>query len=384
MISPATRQRPVVTKVSQATRRSGPAARMASRIESEIWSAILSGWPSVTDSEVKVQLVICSLLWGCALGGVGSMPRPLGDRRRRRGRRRRPPACRSAARRTASPSAPRMSTSLVSCSKPTPGAATSLATMRSSALARAASPRRSRARRAVSAANPTRVCPSDRRGAEVGEDVGGGLELDHRHPVALLDLVRRRRRRAEVGDGGGHDDHVRRRRTRQHRVLHLGGGLDPDHARCRRAPAIDGRRHEGDLGAAGGRLVGEGVALLARRAVADDAHRIDRLAGAAGGDQHPRAGEVPGVRGPARSAQQLAPRRRWRPDRPGGRRRRRRRRGARPPAARRARPATRAWRGCPGRPGAPTSRCASPGRPSPAPGWRAGVAVSRSSEKPAA
>ena len=40
--------------VSQATRPfSGSPERTASSTESEIWSAILSGWPSVTDSEVK-------------------------------------------------------------------------------------------------------------------------------------------------------------------------------------------------------------------------------------------------------------------------------------------------------------------------------------------
>src|SRR6185503_5952710 len=44
---------PVVTRVSQATRPMGSCARMASRTESEIWSAILSGCPSVTDSDVK-------------------------------------------------------------------------------------------------------------------------------------------------------------------------------------------------------------------------------------------------------------------------------------------------------------------------------------------
>jgi hypothetical protein len=47
--------RPVVTIVSQATRAVGSWARIASRIESLIWSAILSGWPSVTDSDVKVH-----------------------------------------------------------------------------------------------------------------------------------------------------------------------------------------------------------------------------------------------------------------------------------------------------------------------------------------
>src|SRR5690606_31640636 len=44
---------PVVTSVSQATRPLGSLARIASSTPSEIWSAILSGWPSVTDSEVK-------------------------------------------------------------------------------------------------------------------------------------------------------------------------------------------------------------------------------------------------------------------------------------------------------------------------------------------
>src|SRR6185436_6955020 len=45
--------RPVVTIVSQATRLYGSWDKIASRMASEIWSAILSGWPSVTDSEVK-------------------------------------------------------------------------------------------------------------------------------------------------------------------------------------------------------------------------------------------------------------------------------------------------------------------------------------------
>src|SRR5438128_2492048 len=53
VISPEIMARPVVTSVSHATRPSGSSARTASRIESEIWSAILSGCPSVTDSEVN-------------------------------------------------------------------------------------------------------------------------------------------------------------------------------------------------------------------------------------------------------------------------------------------------------------------------------------------
>src|SRR5213076_2644949 len=52
-ISPATRTSPVVTRVSQATRPCGSSAMIALRTASEIWSASLSGCPSVTDSEVK-------------------------------------------------------------------------------------------------------------------------------------------------------------------------------------------------------------------------------------------------------------------------------------------------------------------------------------------
>src|SRR4029453_4224496 len=52
-ISPETTTRPVFTSVSHATRPVGSSRMTASRTPSEIWSAILSGWPSVTDSEVN-------------------------------------------------------------------------------------------------------------------------------------------------------------------------------------------------------------------------------------------------------------------------------------------------------------------------------------------
>src|SRR5919198_6460621 len=53
VISPPTITRPVVIIVSHATRPSGSSRRTASRTVSETWSAILSGCPSVTDSDVK-------------------------------------------------------------------------------------------------------------------------------------------------------------------------------------------------------------------------------------------------------------------------------------------------------------------------------------------
>ena len=52
-ISPETTTSPVFTRVSQATRPFGSSFMTASSTPSEIWSATLSGWPSVTDSEVN-------------------------------------------------------------------------------------------------------------------------------------------------------------------------------------------------------------------------------------------------------------------------------------------------------------------------------------------
>src|SRR6266516_4613319 len=66
VISPATTTRPVVISVSQATRLIGSFPSAASRTESEIWSALLSGWPSVTDSDVN-RKVRCDIARRVAL-----------------------------------------------------------------------------------------------------------------------------------------------------------------------------------------------------------------------------------------------------------------------------------------------------------------------------
>src|SRR5579864_6714722 len=62
VISPKIVARPVVTIVSHATRDAGSFASSASTTASEIWSATLSGWPSVTDSDVKKYLP-CFCMW---------------------------------------------------------------------------------------------------------------------------------------------------------------------------------------------------------------------------------------------------------------------------------------------------------------------------------
>src|SRR5437870_4304645 len=68
----------VVTSVSQATRPFGSCFITSSRTESEIWSAILSGWPSVTDSDVNRKLRKASLkLILLQICGGQRLPTPL-------------------------------------------------------------------------------------------------------------------------------------------------------------------------------------------------------------------------------------------------------------------------------------------------------------------
>ena len=54
VISPASTTSPSLQSTSQATRLRGSCSRQASRIESAMKSQTLSGWPSVTDSEVRM------------------------------------------------------------------------------------------------------------------------------------------------------------------------------------------------------------------------------------------------------------------------------------------------------------------------------------------
>src|SRR6476469_9818134 len=72
VISPETTTRPVLTSVSHATREPGSSRRHASSTPSEIWSATLSGWPSVTDSDVNRYSFSAKLVMGGRLSGVGA------------------------------------------------------------------------------------------------------------------------------------------------------------------------------------------------------------------------------------------------------------------------------------------------------------------------
>src|SRR5580704_17533154 len=90
VISPETTTRPVLTSVSHATRPVGSSASTASSTPSEIWSAILSGCPSVTDSDVNRYSLSesCWLIFARARSKVvvslGTAPKP-GKSRSRRG-----------------------------------------------------------------------------------------------------------------------------------------------------------------------------------------------------------------------------------------------------------------------------------------------------------
>src|SRR5699024_4266757 len=107
--------------------------------------------------------------------------------------------------------------------------------------------------------------------------------------AVLLDLALRRRRGAEVGDGGGHDEDVRVGGGGVDGVGQLAGGLDLDDVDGGVLGGAAGRRGggggaQGHPGAAAGGLAGDRGALPARGAVAEEADRVERLAGAAGAD----------------------------------------------------------------------------------------------------
>ena len=98
--------------------------------------------------------------------------------------------------------------------------------------------------------------------------------------------------RPEVGGGGGHHDRVGRGRgrataSRSCAVVSTRTTLTPAGS-----GSVDVGGHQGDLGAAGGGGPGQRVALQARGAVAEEADRVEVLAGAAGGDHDVATGQV--------------------------------------------------------------------------------------------
>ena len=136
-------------------------------------------------------------------------------------------------------------------------------------------------RSSVSAAKPTSIWPGRLRRAEPGEDVGRRLEHDlGGGPSSFLSLLSAATTGPEVGHGGGHDDDVGCSAASARSRPASGRGLHRDQLDAGRRRSVD-RGHQRHLGAPADGRGGDGVALLARRAVGDDPHRVDRLAGAA-------------------------------------------------------------------------------------------------------
>ena len=106
----------------------------------------------------------------------------------------------------------------------------------------------------------------------------------------LLDLGSGRFGDAPVGDGGGADGDVDGQR-RLAGGQHVGRRLDAHNPDPRWIGLVAGARDERGFGAQAGQGGGDGVALLARRAVGDVADRIDRLVGGAAGHQGPPTGQ---------------------------------------------------------------------------------------------
>src|SRR3954469_22564718 len=130
-------------------------------------------------------------------------------------------------------------------------------------------------------------------GGEGRDDVVGALEGQRqRVALVLLELGLRRLARAVIGDRGRHQHDVRGGERGLAGVLQLGGGRDVDVAHPRGALEGDVRGDHGDVGAERGGLLGQREAHPARAAVADEADGVDRLAGAAGGDEDAQPDEV--------------------------------------------------------------------------------------------
>ncbi|VTR68216.1 putative phosphopantothenoylcysteine decarboxylase/phosphopantothenate-cysteine ligase [Desulfosarcina cetonica] len=126
------------------------------------------------------------------------------------------------------------------------------------------------------------------------EDVRGTGQGQLDIPLAFLDLVGFADRRPVVGNRRHLDDHVGLVHPGEDRLGHLLHADHRHHIHIERRRQRHRAAHQGDRGAAVFGGPGNGVAHLARRGIADEAHRIDGLPGRSGGHQHPFAGQIVG------------------------------------------------------------------------------------------
>src|SRR5664280_534328 len=311
--SPAMCTWPVVIMVSTATRLRGSSLSKASRTESLMASAILSGWPSVTDSEVKRRrdtlllgregnrharwsktgavikpVYRTPLLASRAIGQPGDdeIPHHVGEGLLRAVGYGRLATVRAQDHR-------RVVGHLETAAVPDlvdDQQITALASQLGPAVRQHATTvvpgLGGKAHDDLAGSHPV--------SAELGEDVGVAHQGQRwwLRGVGLLDLDHRPHGRGEVGHRRGHHDRVRAGRGSEHGRPQFRGGDDRYDGDAGRKRYGEVGRHQRHLGAAGGCALGQRHTLAAGRAVAEEAHRVQVLAGAAGTDHDVAAGKV--------------------------------------------------------------------------------------------
>ena len=133
------------------------------------------------------------------------------------------------------------------------------------------------------------------------QNILGPLEGDGQVAVLLFHLVV-----AVIGGGvvrhsGGLEDKVSLLLPGGHCLKHILSRDDGDYLHKGRGRQSGGAGDEGDLGPPEHGHPGDGIAHFSGGVVGEVAHRIQRLLGGAGGDQHPPALLVGGVGKPAQN-----------------------------------------------------------------------------------
>ena len=124
---------------------------------------------------------------------------------------------------------------------------------------------------------------------------GFGTSSIWRFSPGALDLALARARRREVGDRGGHDEDVGAGRGAEDRLAHRLGGRRVDDGDAARRGDAHRAGDQRDRCAPVARRLGDCGAHLSGRPVADEPHRVERLARAAGADDDVEALEVSGA-----------------------------------------------------------------------------------------
>src|SRR3954451_4321472 len=273
--SPATTTRPVVSSVSTATRLWASCRIISSRTESLIWSAILSGCPSVTDSEVNRRPVTCRCSWfGWAMVVMCGrwsilqpeghfVPNDVGERGL------------GPERYVVRGAVAGQDHGLVVARPEDRATADVVDHEEVAALAGELGPGQVEHGARVVAGLGSEA-DHDLAGTqpvvgEPGQDVGGLGQLDGRRGAVwrLLDLRLAGGHRTEVGGRRRHHDRVGGDGRGAHGVAELLGGLDAHHLHPGRVGKSDVGGHEGDLGSTGGCRAGQRDPLTTRGAVAE-------------------------------------------------------------------------------------------------------------------